>query len=101
MAKKEIGQPASYTDAIMNYYRKTDGGDLYDAYFSFRDNDERQKRKDKFNELLSATATLYARMVAGDGIMNILKEMSTKQGVFKDNDTTNSTGFESPCHIFK
>lgn len=95
----EIGQPAFYVERIWQYYRKTDGGDLFDAAFVFQNNDEK-KRQDEFNKLFNATATLYARMVAGDGIMNILKEMSTKQGVFKDTVTMNRSGFESPCDVF-
>ncbi len=94
--RDESCQPEFYVEKVRDYYRKTDGGNLFGSEFVFQNKDEKE-RQHGFNNFFNATATLYARMVAGDGIMNILKEMSTKQGVFV---TTNKSGFESPCDVF-
>jgi mannitol-1-phosphate/altronate dehydrogenase len=44
-----------------------------------------------FHDLVSAIATIYARMVAGDTSITILQEMLEKKGIYS------KFGFETPC----
>lgn len=70
----KIEQPSFYEDAIRSYLVKSDGGDLADVA-------KNSVMKNKFDELVKSVSTLYARMVAGDGLLTILKEMSESQGM--------------------
>ena len=60
-------QPADYENIIHSYLVKSDGGNLSTI--------ETNPNKDAFIALIKAVSAVYARMVAGDGMMNILKEM--------------------------
>jgi len=62
-------QPQSYVEAICAYLTAPDGGNL-------------SANLPGFDEFARAVATLYARMVAGDGIMNLLEEMKKKEGPY-------------------
>ena len=68
-------QPADYFDVIVAYLTSKDGGDMLDLY-------ENDATKPSFLSLTRAVATLYARMVAGDGMLELLKEMESKAGVY-------------------
>ena len=70
-------QPHSYVSAIRAYLTAPDGGNL-SASLSGLD------------VLINAVATLYARIVAGDGILSLLEEMNKKEGPYTD-------GFATDC----
>jgi len=61
-------QPCYYGEVIGSYLRHPNGGDL-----SIIANNS--ATMEAFSTLVKSIATLYARMVAGDGMLNILKEM--------------------------
>ncbi len=75
---KSPNQPNHYEQVIRSYLMKSDGGDLSDMA-------SEDATKAKFDTLVNSVATLYARMVAGDGMLSILKEMSMKEGMFEEN----------------
>ena len=83
---KDTEQPHCYEGVIRSYLLKNDGGNLSDIASN-------AKTKKQFDILVKSISTLYARMVAGDGLLKILKEMNLKQGMFKDN------GLESSLNI--
>ena len=66
-ALNETRQPVEYLPAIKAYLSADDGGNLADIF------DECGESANVFS---MAIATLYARMVAGDGMLNILKELN-------------------------
>ncbi len=61
-------QPPYYEQVIRAYLTKGDGGDLSKVA-------DHPCTKDSFDILVRAVATVYARMIAGDGMLNILREM--------------------------
>ena len=76
-------QPQSYFEAICAYLTAPDGGNL-------------SANLPGFDVFAQAVATLYARMVAGDGILNLLKEMNNEEGPYAYG-LKRGYGFESPC----
>jgi hypothetical protein len=74
-------QPLAYGDAIRSYLLAAEGGHLADVA---------AKRPIEMDTLVRATATLYARMVAGDDLLELLDEMKAKKGVYTE-------GMESSC----
>ena len=62
----EPSQPVEYLSTIKSYLSADDGGNLADIY------DECGESANNFS---MAVATLYARMVAGDGMLAILREL--------------------------
>ncbi len=71
-------QPQSYVEAIRDYLTAPDGGNLSSCTLS------------ELNVLVHAVATLYARMVAGDGMTALLQEMKNGDGVY-------AKGFATDC----
>lgn len=69
-------QPSHYEEAIRSYLLQSDGGDLLDVA-------TKESTKEKFETLVRSVSTLYARMVANDGMLHILKEMIKKEGMFE------------------
>jgi hypothetical protein len=74
-------QPLAYCDAIRAYLLAPEGGNLADVAAT---------RPTEMDTLVKATATLYARMVAGDDLLELLEEMQSKKGVY-------SEGMETSC----
>jgi hypothetical protein len=72
-------QPHSYASAIRAYLTAPDGGNLSASLIGL-------------DVLIHAIATLYARIVAGDGIMSLLNEMNKKEGPYTD-------GFATDCSV--
>lgn len=70
-------QPQVYLEAIRAYLAAPDGGNLSTTL-------------DGFDTFAQAVATLYARIVAGDGITNLLEEMKSNDGPYIDE-------FATPC----
>ena len=62
-------QPAYYEDVVRSYLLKKDGGDLSKIA-------GQPSTKDTFTKLVKAVSVVYARMVAGDGMLELLKEIS-------------------------
>ncbi len=62
-------QPVYYDQVIRAYLVKKDGGDLSQIA-------GHPSTKEVFSVLVKAVSVLYARMVAGDGMLEILKELS-------------------------
>ena len=71
-------QPVEYLVPIKAYLSKEDGGNLEDII---------EEGGESANNFCMAVSTLFARMVAGDGMLIILKEMGGKDGV----------GFSADC----
>lgn len=84
---KSPNQPNHYEKAIRLYLLKSDGGDLSDMA-------GKDSTKEKFDFLVKSVSTLYARMVANDGMLTILKEMDLNEGMFEAN------GLETPFVSF-
>ena len=84
---KSPNQPNHYEKAIRLYLLKSDGGDLSDMA-------SKESTTEKFDFLVKSVSTLYARMVANDGMLTILKEMDLKEGMFEAN------GLETPFISF-
>lgn len=72
-------QPQSHVEAIRAYLTASDGGNLSSSLLGLDD-------------LVQAVATLYARMVVGDGMTTMLEEMKNGEGVY-------SNGFATDCRV--
>jgi hypothetical protein len=72
-------QPVAYHGIVRSYLLATDGGNL---------NAIADKRA--MNDLVAGVSTLYARMIVGDDILSILKEIGDNDGAFID-------GFATAC----
>ena len=70
-------QPHMYVNAIRAYLTASDGGNL-------------SANLPGLDVLVQAVTTLYARMVVGDGIMNLLEEMRNNEGPYVN-------GFATGC----
>lgn len=69
-------QPYAYEEVIRGYLKQEDGGDLSDIA-----NDPATSKA--FDLLVRAIAGLYSRMVAGDGMLNILQEMMDGSHIYE------------------
>ena len=80
---RKANQPCEYEEVIKAYFMKHDGGKMGALCHD-------PKSMESFQLLVCSTATLYARMIAGDGMFNLLREMMDKQGVYEqDGFSTN------------
>lgn len=61
-------QPVAYEDTVRAYLTAADGGDMFDVA-------NHPCLKENFEVLVKSVAVLYARMVAGDGMLQLLKEI--------------------------
>lgn len=61
-------QPVAYEDIVRAYLTAADGGDMFDVA-------NHPCLKEYFDVLVKSVAVLYARMVAGDGMLQLLKEI--------------------------
>ena len=64
-------QPAMYAPTVRAYLVSSAGGDLADL-----------QERPAFDDLVNAIATLYARMIAGDDLVELLTEMKDNRGVY-------------------
>mmetsp|Transcript_3410 Transcript_3410/g.5015 ORF Transcript_3410/g.5015 Transcript_3410/m.5015 type:complete len:628 (-) Transcript_3410:58-1941(-) len=78
-------QSCAYEDSVRAYLLKSDGGDL-----SCLATDPDPSIKEKLDLIVRAVATVYARMVAGDGMLELLKELPLSLSFEKLLDGTNS-----------
>lgn len=76
-------QPCTYVNAIKAYLTHADGGDMEDLALNAR-------TKGAFENFVFAVATLYARMIAGNGLTAILQEISM-----------GPTGFKADCIVLR
>jgi hypothetical protein len=74
-------QPAAYASAVRDYLLAPDGGDLI-----------RVAKMVSFEVLVQSISTLLARMVAGDGMKDLLNEMSHHHGI-------NDEGFATDAKV--
>jgi len=74
----EPQQPSAYHDAIRAYLLASDGGNLGAI-----------AQKPELETLVQAVTTLYARMVAGDDMLTLLKEMKDCKGPYKEGMAAN------------
>jgi mannitol-1-phosphate/altronate dehydrogenase len=72
-------QPQAYVNAIRAYLRAGDGGNLRSV-----------ASLAAFEDFVRAVATLYARMVAGDGMVQLLDEMNTDNSIYENGLKTDS-----------
>lgn len=69
---KTTRQPSAYYDVIQEYLMSSDGGNLYEVF-----------HKPAFDTFVKAIAALYARMVAGDNLVEMLEEMAEGSGPYE------------------
>lgn len=72
-------QPSAYCDAIRAYLLSPEGGNLGSV-----------AHKPALTTFIHAVATLYARMVAGDSLVEMLEEMAEASGVYAPNGMATS-----------
>ncbi|KAL7548684.1 hypothetical protein ACHAWF_011958 [Thalassiosira exigua] len=84
-----IRQPRAYRDLVRSYLLHPRGGNLEDSLDGDGEEDE-SRRARSLDAFVSAVSTLYARLVGGDGIATLLKEMSAKEHVYAE-------GFATSC----
>lgn len=72
-------QPAAYASAVRDYLLAPDGGDLI-----------RVAKMASFEVLVQSISTLLARMVAGDGMKELLNEMSHHHGIYDEGFATDA-----------
>lgn len=77
-------QPSEFYEVVESYLTAQDGGNMLDLR-------NHPSTKQSFSYFVSSVATLYARMIVGDGLIKILKEMDTLLGVYNEN------GFMTDC----
>jgi len=77
-------QPSSYRSAVVAYLTSEEGGDLGEIT-------PERGATSGFDDLADAVATLYARLVAGDSVPSLLREMRDEIGPYEDR------GFAAPC----
>jgi hypothetical protein len=82
-------QPCAYRSVVEAYLIHPQGGNLQSILEGGKEAEELSRVK-IFDTFVSAVCTLYARMVSGDGILLLLKEMMEKQHVY-------TNGFATPC----
>lgn len=81
--KSSKAQPQDCRDAVRYYLTQDQGGNLTDIGPAASAATNRH-----FEELVDATAVLYARLIAGDDLLDILKELQR---------SAYGIGFTSPC----
>lgn len=84
-------QPCIYEDVVRSYLFNPQGGDLQSA-LEGGDLDEELTRAKVVNSFVSAVSTLYARMVSGDRVTDLLREMMDKQHVYTE-------GLATSCEV--
>ena len=88
---KEQRQPSAYHDIVKAYLLHSQGGDLQSLVDDEDDADQLFNTR-TLDTFVSAVSTLYARMVSGDNMIQILNEMLTGGYAFKN-------GFETSCRV--
>ena len=74
-------QPVAFLDVVRAYLVSKQGGNL-----------EAVQDSPYFGELVQSVATLYARMLAGDNLLDLLQEMKDCQGVY-------TQGMNTSCRV--
>ena len=80
-------QPSAYKHVVRAYLLHPQGGDMK-SMLEGCSMEEESARATIFNTFVSAVCTLYARMVSGDSVLDILNEMIEKQHVYSNGMTT-------------
>lgn len=84
LVTKEFLQPNEVEDVVIAYLVSKEGGDMNDLR-------KNPATSNDFKAMSCAVATLYARMLVGDQLLDLLKEMEDKCGVYE------SLGLGTPC----
>jgi len=84
-------QPCDYEDVVRGYLLKSDGGNLSSLASD-------PSTKEKLDVVVRSVATIYARMVAGDGMLELLKELPLRSSceILVDGSGSN---FNTKTHI--
>jgi hypothetical protein len=82
-------QPCAYKNVVKAYLLHPQGGNLQ-TILEGGDEVEELSRVKILDTFVSAVCALYARMVSGDGIILLLKEMMENQHIY-------AHGFATPC----
>jgi hypothetical protein len=82
-------QPCAYKNVVKSYLLHPQGGNLQ-TILEGGDEVEELSRVKILDTFVSAVCALYARMVSGDGIILLLKEMMDNQHLY-------AHGFATPC----
>ena len=77
-------EPCGFEDIIRAYLTSETGGNMKDLY-------ENPSTSARFENVVKAVAHVYARMVSGDKVLDILNEMEAGFGIYKTN------GLNTPC----
>lgn len=88
---KEPRQPSAYHDIVKTYLLHPQGGDLQSLFGGVDDEDELFKSR-MLDAFVSAVSVLYARMVSGDNMIQILVEMIQREHAYK-------SGLETSCQF--
>ena len=84
-------QPCAYEQVVQSYIFHPQGGDLQ-GLLEGADEAHLMCRARLLDTFVSAVSTLYARMVGGDTVMHLLREMMERQHVYYD-------GMETSCDV--
>ena len=82
-------QPCAYKNVVKSYLLHPQGGNLQ-TILEGGDEVEELSRVKILDTFVSAVCALYARMVSGDGLILLLKEMMDNQHIY-------AHGFATPC----
>jgi hypothetical protein len=77
--RRSVYQPSAYVPVVQAYLESPDGGNQYGV-----------SATTAFGELCQAVATLYARMVVGDDLYDMLREIMEARGPY-------TRGWSTPC----
>ena len=81
-------QPSSYAPVVRAYLLAPDGGNLL-----------RVAQRDYFEIIVHAISTLLARMVVGDGMRELLDEMSHQYDIYDKGFATDATALVDVCNL--
>jgi hypothetical protein len=79
-------QPSDCIQAVQTYLLSPDGGNLVDI-----------AETPAFTDLVNAIAVLYARLIAGDGLLGLMKELDNQGGGEGAGKGGGAIGFTTPC----
>lgn len=71
-------QPSAFEGVVAAYLTAQSGGNMGDIF-------QNPSTLPQFRHISKAVAVLYARMVAGDGVLSLLKEMYEKTRIYEQN----------------
>ena len=87
-------QPCAYDQVVRSYLLSSQGGDLQ-TLLDGETEEEEMLRAKALDTFISAVSTLYARMVSGDSIIDLMQEMMKKDHIYTKGFRTSCDGFSA------